>query len=291
MKQGNVHLSYTDPSHTNLLLYANRFLITEEDSSATPIGPSLDVHTWRFFSDPPQPTLIHLRHLLANSPELQIRQLQGGLAIWFLRNMEKIEEWAGSARDDLVNSSVNGSVPDTGAIHSQLIRILEFIDGENYVKTDVPANTPLLVGPYDAQVALVGPAPTMKPAGYLYNSKGEVSPGYVYLIETHMDTAVSFPQATPGQRQLAVQIDNALSQVRSYLEEVRQDAKQLVSLSGSQLVTPQAQFLLNALATAAQNAYTGPIAPSTNQSQGGAVWIYSNIQRLATFEVQPYTAA
>ena len=74
------------------------------------------------------------------------------------------------------------------------------------------------------------------------------------------------------------------------MEAARQDAKQLVSLQGAQLVTPQTQSLLNALAVAAQNAYTGSIGPSTSQSQGGAVWIYSNIQRLATFEVQPYTA-
>jgi hypothetical protein len=273
-----------------LLLYANRFLVTEEDSNPLPLDPSLDVHTWRFSSSPPQTTLIHLRHLLANSPELQLRQLQGGLAIWFLRNTEKVEEWAVSARDDLLNSSVNGSVPDTGAIHNQLIRILDFIDGASYVQTDVPANTPLLVGPYDAQVALVGPAPAMKPAGYLYNGKGEVPPGYVYLIETHMNAAVSLPQATSEQRQLAIQIDTALSQVSSYLEQVRQDAKQLVSLQGSQLVTPRAQFLLNDMAAAAQQAYAGPIAPSANQSQGGAVWIYGSIQRLAIFEVQPYTA-
>jgi eukaryotic-like serine/threonine-protein kinase len=285
VNQGNVHLLYKDPQRTNLLLYASRFLITEEDSSAAPIGPSNDVHTSRFYSNPPQVTLAHLRHLLADSPELEIRQLHGGLAIWFLRNTEKIQEWGVNARDDLINSSS----PDTGLIHRQLVHILDYIDGKDAVSADVPPNTPLLVVPYYAQVALVGPTPHLGPPGYLYNGKGEEPPGYVYLINVHLTAAVSTPQATAQQRQLANQIDNALNQVRADLERVRQDAMPLVSLNGTQLETPQVQSALNDLAEAAQSAYAGSFDPSAGQLQGGAVWIYNTIQRLATFEVQPYT--
>ena len=286
--QGNAQLPspYQDQRHSDLLLNASSFLVTEEESNIPPTQPSSDRSSWRFSSDPPQVTLLHLRHLLAGSPELDIRQLYGGLGIWFWRNTGKVEEWAVSARDDLVTSGV----PDTGAIHRQLIRILDYIDGKDDVNTDVPPNTPLFVSPYYAQFALVGPQPHLEPPGSLYNGKGEVPPGYVYLIPVHLRAAVSAPGATAEQRQLANQIDSALNQVALELEQVRQDARWLVALNGTQLVTSQAQLRLNDLAVAAENAYTGSIDQSTGQRQGGADWIYQSIQRMATFEVHPYSS-
>jgi hypothetical protein len=112
----------------------------------------------------------------------------------------------------------------------------------------------------------------------------------VYLVTSHLDTAMLSTQATPAQRQLAAQIDKALNEVRNSLEEVRQDAKQVVSLNSTQLEQPQVLSVLNDLAAASQNAYEGSSDPSTGQFQGGTAWIYSNMQRLATFEVRPYTA-
>jgi hypothetical protein len=40
----------------------------------------------------------------------------------------------------------------------------------------------------------------------------------------------------------------------------------------------------------AQLAYSGQIDPLTGQAQGGALWIYSNIQRMANFEVKPHVS-
>jgi hypothetical protein len=99
---------------------------------------------------------------------------------------------------------------------------------------------------------------------------------------------VEAPQASTEQHQLADQIQAALNQVKLDLGTVRQDARQLVGLPNAQLATPHAQFLLNDLVAAAQSAYVGPIDPQ--QPQGGASGIYANIQRMAAFEVQHYTA-
>jgi hypothetical protein len=284
VNQGNAQLPqpYQDPQRADLLVNASSFLMTEEDSTVTPVQPSTDRRTWLFYSEPPQVTLLHLRHLLANSPELGIRQLYGGLAIWFWRNTGKIVEWAGSARDDAQNTTPL----DAGAIHRQLIRILDYIDGEESVSMDVPPNTPLLVNAQDAQVALVGPPVTLGPPGTTY--KGQIPPGDVYLIRVHLDAAVAAPGATQEQRQLAKQIENGLNQVVSDLEQVRQDARQLIKLNGAQLVTPQALSLLNDMTTMAEDASEGSINPA--QPQVGAAGIYYDIQRMATFQVQPYTA-
>jgi hypothetical protein len=266
-----------------LLISATSFLVTEESNSAPPVQPSTDRSTWRFYSEPPITTLTHLRHLLSNSPELQVRQIFGGLGIWFLRNTAKLEEWATSARDTAYQKSV-----DTGIIHRQLIRVLDFIDGEASVSMDVPPNTSLLVNQQDAQIAIVGPPVTLQPPGSLYNKKGEVPPGYVYLIRVHLDAAVQTPQATAEQRQLAGQIESALNQVKLDLEQARQDAIELVPLSGAQLITPHAKSLLDDLVAAVQSADAGPINPDL--PQGGARGVYINLQRMTSFQVQPYTA-
>jgi hypothetical protein len=137
------------------------------------------------------------------------------------------------------------------------------------------------------QVALLGPAPTNPdPPGYAYGD--EVSPGYVYLISEHMAGAIQSPQTTPDQRKLAVQINTRLDQEKHFFEQVQQDAKQMLNLSDTQVLGSRALTILNDLAMQAQNAYTGQLDPSTGQSDGGALWMYGNLQRLATFDIRQY---
>lgn len=284
ISQGNAQLPspYNDPQHANLLLNASSFLVTEESNTVTPTAPSSNQNAWRFYSEPPVLTLTHLRHLLAGSPELAARHLDGGLAIWLLRNTEKLVEWASSARD-----TAYANAPDTYLIHRQIVHILDYIDGEMSVSTDmkVPNDSALLPLVHDAQIGLLGPLVTLGPPGTTY--AGQVPPGYVYLIPVHLNAAVEAPQATAQQRQIAIQVNSEINQVRQDMEQARQDAKQLVNLSGSQLLTPQAKSLLNDLFVRTQSAYTGPQDPTL--AQGGATGVYNNIQRMAAFQTQSYT--
>lgn len=287
VSQGNARLSsiYQDPKHADLLSDVRSFLVTEEGSNVVPVFPSSDHSVWRFFSEPPALILLHLGHLLAGSPELEVRQMSGGLGYMLSRNTGKLVEWASSARD----TAVLDTHPDTSLIHRQIIHILDFLDGINSVSMDVPPGTPLDLIPSDAtdgQIALVGPTPHLEPAGNSY--KGEIAPGYVYLIPVHLDAAMAVPGATAQQHQLANQIHAALNQVASDLNLARQYARDLVKLQGAELLTPQAKGWLNNLYAAVKSAYTGPENPTL--PQGGATGIYSNLQLLATFEVQKYTA-
>ncbi len=123
---GKVHVVFKgDTHHTNLLGITSRFLITEENANIQPNNPSPDQSNWRYFAELPQKAVItttptnsmgtsapstssmdmmndtvlqHLRHLLADAPELTPLGLHGGLDIWLFRNTQKILEWAGSAR-------------------------------------------------------------------------------------------------------------------------------------------------------------------------------------------------
>ncbi len=293
VKQGNIRFVYPgDQQHINLLGVTSRFLITVDDIHHPTNNPLIDMSTWRYYAFiplVPSPVdklhfsmLDHMRHLLVESPELSNRNLHGGLAFWFVRNSATVSALANSARDSWHNK-------DTAAIHDQAIRILDYIDGKSFAKTDLPHGTPLLADARTSQIALLGPAPQNPDApGYAYN--GEVPPGYAYLISEHMAGAIQSSQTTPDQRKLAVQINAKLDEVKLQCDQIQHDAKQLLNMSNAQLLQPATQVLLNDLATQAQYAYTGQLDLSTGQPTGGALWIYNNLQRLAAFDIQPYVA-
>jgi serine/threonine protein kinase len=293
VNHGVIHFLYQGTQqHTNLLAFVSRFLITEDDIHNPTGNPLIDTGTWRYYAEIPQlpnPTdtlhfsmLDHLRHLLVESPELTVRGLHGGLAFWFARNTATVSEQANSARDAWHSH-------DALTIHDQVIHILDYLDGTSFVHTDVPEGTPLLADPRAAQVALLGPVPQNPGTpGYTYND--EVPPGYVYLISEHMEGAIQSPQTTPEQRKLAISINAGIDAVRRLFEQVQQECKQLLDMNNAQLFQTSSLSLLNNLATQLQEAYTGQLDPATGQSNGGALWIYGNLQRLATFEVRPFAA-
>ena len=277
---GGVQFHYTgDAAHTNLLEYYSRFLITQEDASPTPIAPSLDQRNWRYYAELPQivnpadnfSLLDHLRHLLAKDPTLESLSLPGGLDIWLFRNTKKVMEWTGSARDCWQGH-------DTTCIHSNLVRILDYLSGKVYVQTDVPAGTPNLVNPRIAPVALLE-----------FDPQNQNPPGYLYHINKHLRGIIQAPGVTLEQRQLAAQISTELNTVTNWLEQVRQDAKKLMAISQAQWLSPASLSILNDMETQASYAYTGQLDPNTNQNQGGVLQIHHDIERLATFDVTAYT--
>jgi hypothetical protein len=89
-------------------------------------------------------------------------------------------------------------------------------------------------------------------------------------------------------RKLAVQINFRLDEEKGLFEQVQHDAQQVLTLSDTQVLGAQALTLPDDLATQAQNAYSGQLDPSSGQSEGSALWIYGNVQRLAAFDVRQY---
>ena len=288
---GSVQLLYRgDTQHTNLLQVASRFLITLDNAQNPTSNPLIDTSNWRYYAEIPElpsPTdklhfsmLDHLRHLLVESPELSIRGLHGGLAFWFVKNAFAVVEAANNAREAWHSG-------DISTIRDQLISILDYIDGSSFVIADVPHGTPLLANAQTSQVPLLGPAPgSPDPPGYVY--KGEVPPGYVYLISEHMGGAIESPLTTPDQKALAIKINHAIDAEIRIISQARQDAKQLLAMTKTQLLQPAALTLLNDLVAQSQNAYTGQINPTSGQSESGALWTYNNLQRLVAFDIRPY---
>ena len=274
-----------DASHTNLLASNSRFLITEEDASALPPTPSLDPSTWRYYaafsqrpnlSDPKKFSLYdHLRHLLASDPNLSEVGLIGGLDIWLYRNTEKILEWSGSARDAWKNQSATSAA----FIRRQLERVLAYLDSSTYYQKELPGQ-PLLVDQSIAKVALLE-----------FDVQHQTPPGYLYHITKHLHEIAQLPDTAPEQKVLAIQIDEAIANVNTWLQAVHADALKLYKMTDGQLLGTDGRTLLDDLATQANNAFVGQIDPFTHQVKDGVVQIHYNIQRLATFDIRACTSS
>ena len=173
INQGSAHLFYGgDQQHTNLLAITSRFLITEESAATTPIAPSPDYSTWRYYGIIPQSPdsqdpnhfslLDHLRHLLAADPLLDQLELPGGLCNWFYRNSGKLIEWTVSARDRWEEAK------DFAFARRQTVRTLAYLDGLSYVSQDLLPNTPLNSNDRLARIGLIEVnGPNQDPPCYL----------------------------------------------------------------------------------------------------------------------------
>jgi len=113
---------------------------------------------------------------------------------------------------------------------------------------------------------------------------------YVDHTLFHLTGVVQSPGTAPDLSALATQLNRAVSALKNALERVRQDAQQLVHMSNGQLHQSAAFALVGDMALQARYAYAGQIDPITGNSQEGAIWVYNNVQRLATFDVTPYSS-
>ncbi|HLX38958.1 MAG TPA: hypothetical protein VKR42_00415, partial [Ktedonobacteraceae bacterium] len=279
VNKGNVQLQYMgDAQHKNLLTFASRFLVTEEPTTPPPMVPSPDTSTWRYsaaFPRTPNPLdtthhfglLDHLRHLLATDPTMQALGLPGGLEIWLYRDVQKVLEWAGSARDDW-------SVQNAPFMQRQFIRILDYLDGLKNVQNDLPPGTPVLADPHIAQVGLLE-----------FDPQNQEPPGLLYHIGIHLRGLVQSPGASAAQQQLATRIDIAINKVQALLEQVHQDVKKLFAMSATQLVQQPALSLLDDMVTNAQLAFSGQFDATTGTTQNGVSQIHYAIGMLATMDV------
>jgi serine/threonine protein kinase len=286
--------TYNDPNHNNLLAHYSRFLVTEEDANQQPTNPSFDVeHDWHYYSafspvpnqtDPNRYSLLdHLRHLLAQDPKLEKIGLKGGLSVWLFRNTTKVLEAAGSARDtrkECTTGITEGC--NTGLILRQVARILDYLDGAQYVQKDnIPSSIQgdqLLIDENVAKVALLESDPV-----------NQQPPGYLTHIGHHLQELTHSPGVTPDQRTRANRINQGINNVQGRLDAVHADASKLIHMSPDDLVQSEGLTTLNDLFTQANSAFVGQIDPNTDKVKEGVVQIYYDIQALATFDVASCT--
>ena len=279
---GTGNVSYSDPQHRNLLAVTSRLLITEQDAAVLPLSPSTKMSDWRYLAKIPQivppggkySLLDHLRHLLATDPTLEEHGLPGGIAIWLYHNTQAVYGWSIAARDDLQT----GGSANVSLMSQDVIRILDYLDGIAYVQKDLPAATPnpVLV---DARMGTFG---------LLQFDPQQQLSGYLQHMSIHLNGLTSSPGANNLLREHAAQILVASNTVNGWLEQIRQDARQLVAMKDEQLKQQQALTLLNDIVSNTNFALNGKSDPVTGNMQKGVEWIYKAIQSLATMDITPF---
>ena len=282
VNQGNVVFTYGGTLNVNLLASYSRLLITEEDANKEPSNPSTNQQDRRYYAELPQAidkvgkcfsALDDFRHLLVDGTKIQQIGIRGGLDVQLLRNVQKVLEWAYSAREAWRIQ------PDF--IHRQITRILDYIDGEKYAVLDLPHGTPLLTDPRLTQVGLaaVSRIPSQRLGSYLA------------LTEYQLRSIIQAPGVSTTTLKQITQADKALTNVQNWLFQVYKDAKLLFAMSSSQLAQATTLDILDDLETQANYAFAGRIDPSTDAQQAGTIQVHYDIQQLPTFTIQPYTAS
>jgi serine/threonine protein kinase len=285
---GSAALSYTDPQHNNLVGQFSRFLVTEEPASPAPISPSLDQTTWRYYGEIPQGTpvkdcsgvalnqlsvLCHLRHLLSGDPDLAKVHLQGGLNFWLSNNVTELQKWAREAVDH------------TGAsdVRHKLVNILYILNGPQCIQQSLQKAAPGPDNVVDDQTL-----PTIAAIPLMDCSLTPDLPGYVTHIDNHLNAMLQSPGVSSNQKALALQINPELNTIAGWLKTIDTDAQQLVAMDDTQLVSPTAVSLRNALSDQATEVLSGGINSSTGNSQAGVQAVVSQIQGLAKINVTVY---
>ncbi len=282
---GTAQMLYTGNAvHTNLLAITSRFLITEEDASPPPISPSPDYSTWLYYGAFPQTPdprdkdhysfLEHLRHLLASDPLMNDMELPGGLNNWFSRNTSKLIAWTVSARDTWEESK------DMNFVRGQAISILSYLDGLSFLQQDMPPNTTM---PALSRLATIGLLDMNNP------NQGPAS--YLSSIVYHLTGLLNAPGSSLALRKSAATILTAMSNVRAWLEQLHDDARQIVGMANDQLSKSASLTLLNDMVDEANYAYAGQTNLSTGAVKEGVIWIHDALQALATLEVTQYVAS
>ena len=270
VSSGRVNFLYPgNANHSDLLANASGLLITEEDANSTPSFPSSKViYTVAFAQStqsagtPQLSTLDSLRDLLSDTQALNQLGISGGLAEWLLRDTSKIWLWASNARDYWQGTNTNSSALNLA--RGQVVHIVDVLEGKQLDASDAPIT----------RVALL--------------QQNATAPDYLDASISSLNAIASAKDATTDQKARAHTILQELQSVKSWLQGVHQDATQLLNLTNSQFIQPSTQSLLEDLAMQATLAYNGQNDLSANSAQHpGMAEIYTDIQRLATFDVIP----
>ena len=270
-----------DAAHSNLLATNSRFLITEEDAVAPPSSPSLDPNTWIYYAEfsqiKPVPTdpksysmYDHIRHLLADDPKVKAAGHAGGLDIWLYRNTQEILALSGSAAD-------GWKFKDVDYIHHQLAHIMGYLDGSVYVQKDLPGQD-LLADPTISKIGLL-----------TFDPQTQDPPGYLYHIGKHLHDLAALPQTSEAQKELSIQIKQAIDGVNLWFQTIRDDVLKLYTMTNTELLGHDGLILLNNVTTLANDAFVGTVDVHA-QVTIGVAQIHYGIQRLATFDIRACSA-
>ena len=258
-----------DSSHTNLVSIAQGFAITLENIGSSLQAPAGAIIYEGRFEQVSLPYIKNLLYRLSGFPGNE------GIVASMLDTLNSINDKTGSIVDTLQGSR------DYGLVWRQAIRIIQLIDGSQYASTsgDLPAKDPGLLS------APVGLLSSPAQSGYLDAIAQQASKIY----------ATSHDATT---RQHAQNIQNAITDLRGWVQSMRQNDIQLLRMIGqptpAMSATPPSPAMLKLalqLQQASTYAYTGRTIPPNESplpilGSAGATQAYSEAQYLATLDIR-----
>jgi serine/threonine protein kinase len=258
-----------DASHTNLISIAQGLSITLENTGSSLQAPAGAIlYEGRF----DQASLPYIKNMLYRMPGFPTNE---GIVANTLDTFNSINDKTGSIVDTLQGTR------DYNLVWRQAIRIIELIDGSQYAQTsgDLPANDP---GQLSAPIGLIS-SPTQ--TGYL----DAIFQQATKIYQTSHDATT---------RQHAQNVQNAINDLRSWIQNMRQDDIRLLHLLGQPTpgmsATPPSATMLKLayqLQQTSNYSYTGRtippnVSPLPTLGSAGATQAYTESQYLATLEMR-----
>lgn len=258
-----------DANHTNLISIARGLAITLENTGSSLQAPAGAVLYEGRFEQVSLPYIKNMLYRMSNFPGSE------GIVASMLDALNSINDKTGSIVDTLQGSR------DYDLVWRQAIRIIQLIDGSQYASTsgDLPANDP---GQLAAPVGLLSsPAQT----GYLDAIFQQA--GKIYAASHDATT-----------RRHAQNVQNAITDLRGWIQSMRQNDIQLLHLIGqpapTKSATPPSSTMLKLafqLQQTSTYAYTGRTIPPNESplpilGSAGATQAYSEAQYLATLDIR-----
>lgn len=259
-----------DASHTNLISLAQGLAITLENTGSSLQAPAGAILYEGRFEQASLPYIKNMLYRLSGFPGNE------GIVASMMDTLNSINDKTGSIVDTL-----QGSPRDYGLVWRQAIRIIQMIDGSQYASTsgDLPAQDPGLLS------APVGLRSSPTQTGYLDAIFQQASKIYATSHDASM-------------RQHAQNVENAISDLRGWVESMRQNDIQLLQLLGqptpAMSATPPSPAMLKLALQLQQTstyAYTGRTIPPNESplpilGSAGATQAYSEAQYLATLAMR-----
>lgn len=259
---GTIDFTYMgDGHHTNLLTAASGFLITLEKAGSNPTRPADNKAYQATFASA---TLPFIKNILCATPNTP-----GNAAV-----ISTIFETIKSMNDKAVSivDSLQGT-HDTALARRQATRILEMIDGTQYVRSsgDLPADVP--------DMATV-------PLGLISFPS---HPGYLTILSQQLDQIKQAAGDDKTLLQHVQNIQNAIADLQGWLQKIRSENVQIVKAAN--LADPAILGVALQQKQAAADSYTGHTVPpnadpDTTLGSAGALQAYNEAQYMASLTLK-----
>ena len=260
LQNGSITYTYPgDKTHSNLLTKIQGFSITQESSGSTPQTPSNQtVYQAQFDNN----TQSYLKNILYATPGLPNHQ---SVVTDLLETIKSLNDKAGSIDDSLQIR------PDYGLVRRQATRIIEVIDGTNYALStgDLPAKY------HPLEHASIGLLSSPKQQGYLD------------ILAAQLDAFKQSAQGNPAQLGHVQNVENALSDLRDWVQKMRTDTVDI--LKATTLNNPTITNIALQLKNTAVDSYVGRTIPPDPAPQpvlgsAGASQAYIEAQYIAELD-------